>query len=206
MREELKIKINIARLQDSSGIHNALKKNLMEIRNVDKITKKQRLELEDKGFLRKEVEIEYYINLINDPYTDIYVAKNTEGTIIGFATVHKKKYNISKVRDLIGNLTFENEKTRDLLVNEEVEFTYLDQISIFPEYKRKGIGTAIFQKALKTIDTPIVAFIVEKPLFNKASVNWHEKNGFKFSAISEGKYKGKPFKFRIFIHWNEKNH
>ncbi|MHA2123549.1 MAG: hypothetical protein ACW990_20315, partial [Promethearchaeota archaeon] len=68
----------------------------------------------------------------------------------------------------------------------------------------KGIGTAIFQKALLKINTPVVAFIVEKPLFNKASVFWHENNGFEFSAISDGEYKGKDFKFQILIHWNNR--
>ncbi|MFX0002643.1 MAG: GNAT family N-acetyltransferase [Candidatus Hodarchaeota archaeon] len=206
MTQDLKITIDIANLEDSLGIHNTLKKNLIEIRDIEKITKKQKKELEDKGFLRKEVGIEYFRNLITNPYTDIYIAKINDGTIIGFATIHKKKYNIIKVRDVIGNLSFENEKSKDLLLNEETEFAYLDQISIFPDYKRKGIGTAIFQKALKSINTPIVAFIVEKPLFNKASAHWHENNGFKFSGISGGKYKGKSFKFQIFIHWNQKEH
>ncbi|MFX0040830.1 MAG: GNAT family N-acetyltransferase [Promethearchaeota archaeon] len=206
MRQDLEITIDIANLGDSTGIHNILKKNLIEIRDIEKITRKQRKDLEDKGFLRKEVGIEYYKNLINDPFTDIYIAKNNDGIIVGFATIYRKKYTIIKVRDIIGNLSFENEKTKDLLLNEESEFTYLDQISVFPEYKRKGIGTTIFQKALKTINTPIVAFIVEKPLFNKVSIYWHENNGFEFSGISGGKYKGKPFKFQIFINWNQKEH
>ena len=101
-------------------------------------------------------------------------------------------------------LSFENERTKDLLLNEEIEFAYLDQVSILPEYKRKGIGTAIFKEALLKINTPIVAFIVENPIFNKASVYWHEHNGFEFSAISYGEYKGKDFKFQIFIHWNKR--
>ena len=58
--------------------------------------------------------------------------------------------------------------------NESTEFAYLDQVSILPEFKRKGVGTAIFQKALLKLDSPVVAFIVEKPLFNKASIYWHE--------------------------------
>lgn len=204
MAKKLSINVNIARLEDSPGIHNALKKNLVEIRDLDEITQEQKEELEDKGFLRKEVGIEYYEDLIKDPNTQIYVAKNGSGNIIGFASIHNKKFDIAKVRDVIGNLTFENDKTKDLLLNDKIEFTYLDQISIFPEYKRKGIATAIFKKALPEIQTPIVAFIVEKPLFNKASIYWHEKNGFEFSAISDGEYKGKTFKFQIFVHWNKK--
>ena len=96
------------------------------------------------------------------------------------------------MRDAIGSLSFKNKKTKDLLLNENTEFAYLDQVSILPEYKRKGVGTAIFQKGLLKINTPVVAFIVEKPLFNKAS------------AISNGEYIGKAFKFQIFIHWNQK--
>jgi len=200
----LKSNIKIANVEDAEGILNALKQNLIEIRDVDKISQKQRKKLEEEGFLRKEVDIDYYKNLIEDPNIDIYVAKNDDGTIIGFASIHRKKYNIIKVRDVVGNLSFENKKTNDLLINEATEFAYLDQVSILPEYKHKGVGTAIFQKALLKLKTPVVAFIVEKPLFNKASVYWHEHNGFAFSAISDGEYKGKAFKFQIFVHWNEK--
>jgi GNAT superfamily N-acetyltransferase len=202
MTEKININVDIATIEDANGILFALKQNLIEIRDVDEISKKQRKELEEEGFLRKEVDLEYYINLIEDPKVDIYVAKNDKGTIIGFASIHRKKYDIVKVRDVIGNLSFENEKTKDLLLNEDIEFAYLDQVSIFPEYKRKGVGTVIFQEALLKLDAPVVAFIVEKPLFNKASVYWHEHNGFELSAISGGEYKGKSFKFQIFVHWN----
>ncbi len=204
MSKKLNINVIIASLEDAAGIHKVLKQNLVEISDIDQITKKERKTFEDQGFLRKEVEIEYYENLIKDIDTKIYVAKENSGNIIGFATIHKKKFDIIKVRDVIGNLSFENDRTKKLLLNKNTEFAYLDQISILPEFKRKGVGTAIFKKALKEIDTPIVAFIVEKPLFNKASIYWHEYNGFVFSAISDGEYKGKLFKFQIFIHWNKK--
>jgi len=194
--------VEIATLEDAQGIINAFKQNLIEIREIDEISKKQIEELEEEGFLRKEVNIVYYKKLIEDPNTEIYVAKNSTAKIIGFASIHRKKYNIINVRDVIGNFSYKNERTKDLLLNEDKEFAYLDQVSILPEYKRKGVGTAIFQKSLIAINTPIVAFIVEKPLFNKASIYWHEYNGFEFSAINNSEYKGKVFKFQIFIHWN----
>jgi len=200
-----KILVQIAHVDDVSGIHYALKQNLIEIRDIDEISKKQRKELEEEGFLRKEVDIEYYKKLIEAPYTDIYVAKNNAGTIIGFASIHRKKYDIIKVRDVIGNLSFENERTKDLLLKKEIEFAYLDQVSILPKYKRRGVGTIIFQEALLKLDAPVVAFIVEKPIFNKASVYWHEHNGFILEAISDGDYKGKSFKFLIYINWNTTN-
>ncbi len=205
MTEKNDINVGVATIEDAQGILNALKQNLIEIRDVDEISKKQRKELEEAGFLRKEVDIEYYKILIEDPNTAIYVAKNNTRTIVGFASIHRKKYNIVKVRDVIGNLSFENERTKDLLLNEEIEFAYLDQVSILPEYKRKGVGTVIFQEALLKLDAPVVAFIVEKPLFNKASVYWHEHNGFTLEAISDGDYKGKSFKFLIYVNWNNKN-
>lgn len=204
MTQKFNINVEIANLEDALGVYNTLKQNLIEIRDFDKISKKQRKHLENHGFLRKEVEAEYYKKLIEDPDTDIYLAKNNNGTIIGFASIHRKKYNVIKVRDVIGDLSFEDNRTKDLLLDENTEFAYLDQISILPKYKRKGVGTAIFKRALSKINTPIVAFIVEKPLFNKASLVWHKYNGFEFSAISGGEYKGKTFKFQILIHWNEK--
>jgi len=200
----LKSNIKIAGVEDAEGILNALKQNLIEIRDVDEISQKQRMRLEEEGFLRKEVDIDYYRKLIEDLDIDIYIAKNDNGKIIGFASIHRKKYNIIKVRDVVGNLSFENKKTKDLLLNEKTEFAYLDQVSILPEYKREGVGTTMYQEALLKITTPVVAFIVEKPIFNKASVYWHEHNGFELSAMSDGEYKGKAFKFQIFIHWNQK--
>ncbi len=197
-----KINVRIAAPEDIQGILNTLKQNLIEISDIDKISKYQRKKLEEEGFLRKEVDKDYYIKLIEDPDIDIFIAENNEATIIGFSCIHRKKYDIIKVRDVIANLSFENEMTKDLLLNEKKEFAYLDQVSICPEYKRRGIGTMIFQKALEHLKTPVVAFIVEKPLFNKASKYWHENNGFEYSATSDGEYKGKPFKFQIFVHWN----
>ena len=205
MTKKIDINVGVATIKDAKGILNALKQNLIEIRDIDEISKKQRKELEEEGFLRKEVDIDYYKKLIEAPYTDIYVAKNNTGTIIGFASIHRKKYDIVKVRDVIGNLSFENERTKDLLLNKEIEFAYLDQVSILPEYKRKGVGTVIFQEALLKLDVPVVAFIVEKPIFNKASVYWHEHNGFTLEAISDGEYKGKSFKFLIYVNWNSTN-
>ena len=153
--------------------------------------------------MRKEVGIDYYEQLIEDQNVDVYVARNNSDNIIGFVSIHKKKYNIVKVRDVIGKLTFDDERTKKLLLDEDTEFAYLDQVSILPKYKRKGVGTAIFQKALEKLNKPVVAFIVEEPLMNKASIYWHERNGFKYNATSGGEYKGKSFKFQIFIHWNE---
>ena len=200
----MKTYVKIASVEDAEGILNALKQNLIEIRDVSEISQKQRKKLEDEGFLRKEVDIEYYKELIENPEIDIYITKNDTEKIIGFISIHRKKYNIVKVRDVIGNISFENEKTNDLLLNEKTEFAYLDQVSVLPEFKRRGVGNTMYQEALLKINTPVVAFIVEKPLFNKASVYWHEHNGFEFSAISDGEYKGKAFKFQIFVHWNEK--
>ena len=204
MAHKIIFNVEKASLEDVAGIHIALKQNLLEIRDFHQIKKKERQKLEKQGFLRREVGIEYYNNLIRDSNSQIYIAKDMNGNIIGFATIYIKKYDILKVRDIIGDLSFKDDRTRELLLNNDTEFAYLDQIGIIPEFKRKGVGTAIFQKVLKSIHTPIVAFIVEKPLFNKASIYWHESNGFEFSGVSNGTYKGKKFKFQIFIHWNDK--
>ena len=201
--QKTNIIVQIANIDDVSGIHNALKQNLIEIRDFNKITKEQRVVLEEKGFLRKEVNKNYYNNLIKNPHIDIYVAKKENGDIIGFTSIHKNIGDVRKVRDVLGNLDAKNEKARELLLDDVKEFAYLDQISILPEYQRKGIGTIIFNKALSELKTPIVAFIVEVPLKNKASIYWHERNGFILEAISDGEYKGKTFKFLIYINWNK---
>jgi ribosomal protein S18 acetylase RimI-like enzyme len=148
--------VNIASLKDSTGVHHILKHNLVEVRNIDAIKQKERKRLESKGFLRKEVGKEYYENLFRDPIAKIYIAKDSRGNIIGFASIYSIEYNIRIVHADIGNLSFENDETKELLLNERSEFAYLDQISILPEFQRKGVANAIFEKVLKEIDTPIL--------------------------------------------------
>ncbi|GAI93671.1 unnamed protein product, partial [marine sediment metagenome] len=54
--------------------------------------------MEEKGFLRKEVDKNYYNNLIKNPHIDIYVAKKENGDIIGFVSIHKNIGDVRKVR------------------------------------------------------------------------------------------------------------
>ena len=195
--------VEVASLEDAPGVYSALKQNLIEIRDFDKIPKKQRIYLKDHGFLRKEVDVEYYERLIEDPNTDIYVAKNKSGDIIAFASIHKNKFNIYNFRTTLDNLYVDNKKIKELLTDEETKFVYLDQISVFLEYKRKGVATTILKKILTDVNLPIVAFIVDLPLANKASSYWHENNNFELGATCDGEYKGKKFQWSIYIHWND---
>ena len=173
MKEKIDVNVEVASLEEASGIYKALKQNLIEIRDFDKIPKKQRKYLEDHGFLRKEVDVKYYERLIEDPNTDIYVAKNKSGDIIAFASIHKNKGNIYNFRTTLDNLYVEDKKIMELLTAEDTKFIYLDQISVFLEFKRKGVATAILKKILTDVDLPIVAFIVDLPLANKASSYSH---------------------------------
>ncbi len=197
------INIEIASLEDAPGVYNALKQNLIEIRDFDKIPKKQRKYLETHGFLRKEVDVTYYEQLIEDPYIDIYVAKNNSGDILAFASIYKDKFNIYNFRTTLDNLYTDDEDIKELLTTEETKFAYLDQISVIPKFKRKGVGTDILKKILTDSEVPIVAFIVDAPLANKASALWHEYNDFKLEATCDGEYKGKKFLWSIYIHWND---
>ena len=201
-KQELNVKIGIANLDDSQGIYNALKQNLIEINDFDSIPQDQRIYLETHGFLRKEVEIDFYVNLISDPNNQIYVAKIHNTEIIGFASIYKNQYNIKDFRTTLENVYINEKKVEDLLLLEKQKFIYLDQISILPEFQRKGVGTALLNKILENVREPIVAFIVELPLTNKASIYWHEANGFKLEASCDGKYKSKKFQWGIYINWN----
>jgi len=203
MTQKVNITIEIASLEDALGVYNAFKQNLIEIQDFDNIPKTQRKHLENQGFLRKEVDVKYYKDLIEDPNTDIYVAKNNSGDILAFASIHKDKFNIYNFRTTLDNLYPDDEKIKELLTIEDTKFKYLDQISVIPEFKRKGVGTAILKKILADSVVPIVAFIVEEPLANKASALWHEYNDFKLGATCDGEYKGKKFLWSIYIHWND---
>ena len=191
--------VQIASLKDSSGIHKALKRNLIEIRDFDEITDEQRKRLENRGFLRKEVDEDFYIQLIQDINKKIYVAKNKRGDVIGFASIYNNENKIKTIRKTLQNLHIKDKEILDLLVNEKKSFAYLDQISVLPEFKRKGVGAAILEKALVDINIPLVAFIVKLPLMNKASALWHEHTGFELVGTGDGDYKGKKFEWLIYI-------
>ncbi|MFX1488434.1 MAG: GNAT family N-acetyltransferase [Promethearchaeota archaeon] len=203
MAQHSKIIVTIANSNDAPGVYNAFKQNLVKIRNFNKIPKKQSKILENEGFLRKEVNIEYYQHLIEDRGIDIYVAKNKGGKIIGFASIHKDKFNIYNFRSTLDNLYVEDPEIEALLINEEKKFNYLDQISILPEYKRRGIGTALLVEIIAKSKLPIVAFIVDAPLANIASAHWHKYNGFKLKATCDGKYKETKFIWSIYIHFRK---
>lgn len=194
--------IIIADISDAEGIHSALKANLIEIEDLDLISENQRKKLEQNGFLRKEVDVGYYQNLIQNQKTEIYVAKTKDDQILGFASIHRGQTDIKKLRSTLKNLYLDNQKIEDLLVKEEYKFIYLDQISIINEYKRSGIATKLMKAILENSQNPIVAFIVKYPLHNKASALWHEFNDFELVGSADGYYKDKLFQWYIYIHWN----
>jgi len=195
--------VEIADISDVDGILTALKANLVEIEDVEKISESKRKDLERNGFLRKEVDMQYYQKLIQNRSTDIYIAKSNQGKILGFASIHKEQDNIKKLRPTLKNLFIDNQDTRDLLIKKRNHFTYLDQISILTEYKRIGIASALIKAIIENTICPIVAFIVKKPLYNKASALWHESNSFILVGTADGHYKGKYFQWCIYIHWNK---
>jgi hypothetical protein len=197
--------VQIATIEDVNGIHNALKANLIEISDFEKISKKARKELEEKGFLRKEVDKQYYYEMIGNKQCDIYIAKDSTEKILGFASIHKNQYDVRALRSTLDNLYVNDPEILNLLTKKEKKFAYLDQISILPECKRRGIGKAIIAEALYKLHFPVVAFIVEQPLANKASAYWHEKCGFELVGTCDGSYKGKKFEWKIYLNWNNEN-
>jgi L-amino acid N-acyltransferase YncA len=158
--------------------------------------------LEEHGFLRKEVDIDYYKKLINNENCEVYIAKTKNGDIIGFATVFRNKYNVRNFRSTLENLYIDNKEIMALLTKKDKKFAHLDQISIIPDYKRKGVGYGIISKALYDIKSSFIAFIVEKPLANKASALWHEYCGFELVGTADGSYKGQKFEWKIYLNWN----
>lgn len=197
------IHIELAKEDDAQGIHKVLLENLIEIENIDDISRSYRKDLENHGFLRKEVGIDYYMKLIQNKFSDIYIAKDNSGDIIGFGSIHIKLYDVRQFRSTLSNIYTDDNKIMKLLTESDYGFAYLDQVSIARKYKRRGIGTAIFKKMRSNMDVPIVSFIVEAPLANIASAKWHEQLGFDLAATCDGDYKGKMFKWWIYIFWND---
>ncbi|MFX0103063.1 MAG: GNAT family N-acetyltransferase [Candidatus Hodarchaeota archaeon] len=191
--------IEVAGIKDAQGIYETLMENLIEVKDISKLSREEKEKLEERGFLRKEVKKEYYEDLIKNPKSFIYVAKEPSGKIVGFASIHKGKYDVRNFRSTLKNLYVDDEKIKDLLTGEGTEFAYLDQVSIIPAFKRKGVGKKIMEAIYKDINIPIVSFIVIKPLANMASARWHEGVGFDLDAKCDGEYKGEFFEWWIYI-------
>jgi ribosomal protein S18 acetylase RimI-like enzyme len=196
--------IEVASLEDAPGVHKALLSNLVEIRDLDELKKEEKDDLEEHGFLRKEEPVDYYEKLIKDEDVDVYIAKESSGEIIAFGSIHKRKFAIANFRSTLDNLYADDENVKTLLNDESTQFAYLDQISVFKEHQRQGIGSLIMQKMLDDLDIPVVSFVVKIPLANNSSVRWHDRNGFDMAATCDGAYKGKNFEWWIYIHWNKK--
>ncbi|MBA7543852.1 hypothetical protein ES705_36194 [subsurface metagenome] len=185
--------------EDSPGIHNILLKNLIEVKDVNSLTPKEKVLLKKHGFLRKEVPESYYLGLIKDPEVDIYIAKNKSNEIIGFASFHLNKGDIRKFRSSVDKIDADKPENLDLLTNSKKKFIYLDQIAVDPKFHRNGIGKLIFQNAQQNFTKPIVSFIVKTPLDNIASGIWHEKVGFTKIVTVEGEYKDTKFKWWVYV-------
>ncbi len=191
--------ISKAQLEESSGIHKLLLKNLVEIQDVKELTPTQRNKLETEGFLRKEVSQKYYADLIQNPDVDIFIAKNPIGEIVGFATFHLKKSDVRIFRTTLQSLDIQNTDILELLTMADRTFVYLDQVSIDPKYQRQGVGRLLIQHVIPLITTPMVSFIVKEPLANIASSKWHEKVGFKLVGLANGSYKNMSFEWEIYL-------
>jgi len=199
INKEQQFLVSKASEEDSPGIHKILLKNLIEIKDVNSLTPKEKDLLKDHGFLRKEVPESYYLGLIKDPEVDIYIAKNKSKEIIGFATFHLNKADIRKFRSSVDKIDTDKPENLDLLTNSKKKFIYLDQIAVNPKFHRNGIGKLIFQNAQQNFTKPVVSFIVKAPLDNLASAKWHEKVGFTKIVAVEGKYKETRFKWWVYL-------
>ncbi len=184
---------------DSQGIHKILLKNLIEVKNVNSLTSKEKEMLTEHGFLRKEVPESYYLELIKNPEVDIYIAKNSSNEIIGFATFHLNKADIRRFRSSVDKIDTNRPENLDLLTDSYKKFIYLDQIAVDPKLHRNGIGKLIFQTAQQNFTDPVVSFIVKTPLDNVASAKWHEKVGFAHIATVDGKYKDTKFNWWVYL-------
>ena len=178
-----------AKEEDSPGIYQVLLKNLIEVKDVNFLTSKEKSLLKENGFLRKKVPESYYLGLIKDPEVDIYIAKNSSKDIIGFATFHLNKADIRNFQDSVKKIDANSPESLDFLTDSEKKFIYLDQIAVDPKFQRNGIGKNIFQNAQQNFTKPVISFIVKSPLDNLASVKWHENIGFTQIAEVEGDYK-----------------
>lgn len=68
------------------------------------------------------------------------------------------------------------------------DFVYIDRIIVNPVYRRKGIGSKLYQHLVVVGNSPLVCEVAIKP-FNEESILFHEKLGFK--SVGEFSANGK---------------
>ncbi|MBD3215578.1 MAG: GNAT family N-acetyltransferase [Candidatus Lokiarchaeota archaeon] len=207
------MKVVLGTIDDVPAIHSILKRSLLDVQDIDELSTEGRNYFEERGFLRKEVPPSFYRERIEDENSAIYVLKEyVEGEIhnnieesrkntiiLGFASIYKSKSNVYEFRSTLKELFPKTEEIKDLLTNPSSYFLYLDQIAVLPEYQRNNVATQLLQAIEDDTDLPIVAFVVTKPLMNKASIRWHEKNGFILAASCNGEYKDEKLEWNIYL-------
>jgi ribosomal protein S18 acetylase RimI-like enzyme len=207
------MKVVLGTIDDVPAIHSILKRSLLDVQDIDELSTEGRNYFENRGFLRKEVPPSFYRNLIDNKNSAIYVAKEEKGVdeqqkiekdlsnsiILGFASIYKSKSNVYEFRSTLKDLFPKTKEIEDLLTNPSSSFLYLDQIAVLPEYRRKNVASYLLRAILEDTNLPIVAFIVIKPLINKASIRWHESKGFKLAATCDGEYRDEKLEWNIYI-------
>ena len=157
------LQVRAARHEDIAGIIKICEENLLTNHQKNMTNE----EIVKSGFLMSKLESDYAKNMIDDEENFIFLVAEEAGEILGYLTA----CDISKVA-----ADFQKE-----IIEAEHKFVYYKQIAKRPGIK--GLGTELFlgllAEAKRRNYTAILCKIVHEPIYNQASIAFHEKNGFK---------------------------
>lgn len=160
-----------AQIEDIESILEICEKNLISNKKTHSNS-----EISNQGFLITKYPHSFFADLINDPQNNILLIIEKNQQKLGYLSAFNFNIAPEKVRESL------QENNQNLSPNFfDQKILYYRQIAKMPD--AKGVGNtlvlAMIQKAKEQNYDYIFCHIVESPIRNIASINFHENLGFK---------------------------
>lgn len=129
------------------------------------------------GFLLKKLDLYELQETIRTKEERYFVAKIPSDSIVGFIELSTHFSN-----EIMQQLEWKDQQLREMILN--YQHFYVEQIAIRKEFQRKGIGSFLYRTVLNLFPNAVFsAFVVNKPIKNNASIEFHMNHHFFEGAI-----------------------
>jgi len=145
-----------------------------DIEAIMEITKRVNINnIPDKGngFLLSKMPFEFYERLFT--ISDYCYVCEIDKKVVGFLLAYLN--NIMERKDELESYFWDN--------HSKEKFVYIFQVAVAPDYQRKNVGYELYEKLFNNSQVKNFKVITSKEPFNKASRIFHQKLGFKESAV-----------------------
>lgn len=173
----------------NQNLINADQSNLPKMELLDKL---------DNGFVIGDHGLKQIQEWIQDRKNTIVIAKDGD-KVIGYIIILANPQIKKEVQGYADHMTFSDISVKDII--DSGDFNYAIQIAIRDGYKQKGVGSRLYKLAFSLCEKPIITFVVEHPIQNKPSIEFHERIGFKQVGVYNGGFgEFKDYKSICFLH------